>query len=33
MEFNYVNRYIKRKSKECRQSTLDQYKATITRFY
>ena len=32
MEFTYVNRYIKRKSKECRQSTLDQYKATITRF-
>lgn len=32
MEFNYVDRYIKRKSKECRQSTLDQYKATIVRF-
>ena len=32
MEFNYVDRYIKRKSKECRQSTLDQYKSTIVRF-
>src|SRR5574344_906534 len=32
MEFNYVDRYIKRKGKECRQSTLDQYKATIVRF-
>ena len=32
MEFNYVDRYIKRKGKECRQSTLDQYKSTIVRF-